>query len=234
MCSGQKYLVQSPIIRSHPEHAPDFVFAISNRPTLPPDLISLGASPLCAGPLRLLIIEDCQVGFPIRTSRDQRVLSPPPGLSQSATSFIASCCQGIHQTPLSRLIRSRRRQALLCAAGSAATRRPSLVGSLRPRRIPSAGDAPVASPERSHRSDRTHGQCHLTWKDCSGCRPCRVPEPKPRSANTERPVATPTRAGPRTSRVLLSSRCQLPDVAIRQSVVSSSRSRDRTGRLIIG
>jgi hypothetical protein len=60
-----------------------------------------------------LTISDCQVGFPIRTSRDQRVLSPPPGLSQSATSFIASCCQGIHQTPLSRLIRSRRRQALL-------------------------------------------------------------------------------------------------------------------------
>ena len=44
------------------------------------------------------------------------MLSPPPGLSQSATSFIASCCQGIHQTPLSRLIRSRRRQALLRAA----------------------------------------------------------------------------------------------------------------------
>ena len=60
-------------------------------------------------------IFDCQVGFPIRTSRDQRVLSPPPGLSQSATSFIASCCQGIHQTPFSRLIRSRRRQALLRA-----------------------------------------------------------------------------------------------------------------------
>ena len=37
---------------------------------------------------------------------DQRVLSPPHGLSQSATSFIASYRQGIHQTPLSRLIRS--------------------------------------------------------------------------------------------------------------------------------
>jgi hypothetical protein len=46
------------------------------------------------------------VGCPIRRSRDQRVLSPPPGLSQSATSFIASCRQGIHQTPFSRLIRS--------------------------------------------------------------------------------------------------------------------------------
>ena len=47
-----------------------------------------------------------QVGFPIRKSMDQRVLSPPHGLSQSATSFIASYRQGIHQTPFSRLIRS--------------------------------------------------------------------------------------------------------------------------------
>ena len=71
-----------------------------------------------------LTIDDCQVGFPIRTSRDQRVLSPPPGLSQSATSFIASCCQGIHQTPFSRLIRSRRRRALLRGGGSAANPSP--------------------------------------------------------------------------------------------------------------
>ena len=45
-------------------------------------------------------------GFPIRRSTDQRVLAPPRGLSQRATSFIASQCQGIHQMPLSRLIRS--------------------------------------------------------------------------------------------------------------------------------
>jgi hypothetical protein len=90
MCSDPKYLVQPAIIRSH--H---------------------GSFPLCAGPIRLLTIVDCQVGCPIRRSRDRRVLSPPPGLSQSATSFIASCCQGIHQTPFSRLIRSRSRRALL-------------------------------------------------------------------------------------------------------------------------
>ena len=54
---------------------------------------------------------DCQVGFPIRKFPDQRVLSPPRNLSQSATSFIASCRQGIHQTPLSRLIRPGRRPA---------------------------------------------------------------------------------------------------------------------------
>ena len=40
------------------------------------------------------------VGCPIRRSRDQRSLASPPGLSQRATSFIASQCQGIHQMPL--------------------------------------------------------------------------------------------------------------------------------------
>ena len=42
-------------------------------------------------------------GFPIRKSTDQRLLSPPRGLSQSATSFIASRCQGIHQMPFQTL-----------------------------------------------------------------------------------------------------------------------------------
>lgn len=49
-------------------------------------------------------ITKCQVGFPIRKSMDQSLFSAPHGLSQSITSFIASYCQGIHQTPLSRLI----------------------------------------------------------------------------------------------------------------------------------
>src|ERR1700761_537112 len=43
-------------------------------------------------------------GFPIRRSADQRVLAPPRSLSQRATSFIASLCQGIHEMPLRRLI----------------------------------------------------------------------------------------------------------------------------------
>ena len=146
MCSVTKYLAQSPIVRSH-----------------------LGASPLCAGPLRPLIIEDCQVGFPIRTSRDQRVLSPPPGLSQSATSFIASCCQGIHQTPLSRLIRSRRRQALLREAGSTSTRRPSSGRKSLTRAHPLGRERAGREPRTTLRSDEAHGQCHLTWKDCLQC-----------------------------------------------------------------
>ena len=61
-------------------------------------------------------IVECQVGCPIRKFRDQRVLSPPPDLSQSATSFIASYRQGIHQTPFSRLIRSRRGRTLILSS----------------------------------------------------------------------------------------------------------------------
>jgi hypothetical protein len=45
-----------------------------------------------------------QVGSPIRTSMDQSLFPAPHGLTQGTTSFIASCCQGIHQTPFSRLI----------------------------------------------------------------------------------------------------------------------------------
>jgi hypothetical protein len=41
------------------------------------------------------------VGCPIRISTDQRLLAAPRGLSQRATSFIASWCQGIHRMPFS-------------------------------------------------------------------------------------------------------------------------------------
>ena len=41
--------------------------------------------------------EMVRMGFPIRKSADQRLLTPPRSLSQRATSFIACVCQGIHQ-----------------------------------------------------------------------------------------------------------------------------------------
>ena len=41
------------------------------------------------------------MGCPIRRSPDQSLLAAPRGISQRATSFIASSCQGLHQTPLS-------------------------------------------------------------------------------------------------------------------------------------
>ena len=43
------------------------------------------------------------LGCTIRKSTGQRLLSPHRSLSQSATSFIASQCQGIHQLPFSYL-----------------------------------------------------------------------------------------------------------------------------------
>ncbi len=45
-----------------------------------------------------------RVGCPIRKSSDQNLLAVPRSLSQRATSFIASQCQGIHQMPFKRLI----------------------------------------------------------------------------------------------------------------------------------
>ena len=43
----------------------------------------------------------CGVGCPIRRSPDQSLLAAPRGLTQRATSFIASRRQGIHQMPFS-------------------------------------------------------------------------------------------------------------------------------------
>jgi hypothetical protein len=101
------------------------------------------------------------------------MLSPPPDLSQSATSFIASCRQGIHQTPFSRLIRSGGRRALLR-------------GDLRPRpasiwlrsrksstRTRPSAEARVLVEIGHPRRGRVRplGQCLQTWKDCLR-RPC--------------------------------------------------------------
>lgn len=41
-----------------------------------------------------------RLGFPIRKSLDQRLLTTPQRLSQKATSFIAFLCQGIRRMPL--------------------------------------------------------------------------------------------------------------------------------------
>ena len=41
--------------------------------------------------------EMVKVGFPIRKSPDQSLLTTPRRLSQRATSFFACTCQGIHQ-----------------------------------------------------------------------------------------------------------------------------------------
>ena len=62
--------------------------------------------------ITMLSIIEYQVGFPIRRSMVQSLFSAYHSLSQSITSFIASYCQGIHQTPFSRLIWSRNSQTI--------------------------------------------------------------------------------------------------------------------------
>ena len=69
------------------------------------DVLSSGYLDVSVRPVRLptLCIQvgiTLRWGFPIRISTDQSLLSAPRGFSQSATSFIASQCQGIHEMPL--------------------------------------------------------------------------------------------------------------------------------------
>jgi hypothetical protein len=87
-------------------------------------------------------------GFPIRKSSDQSVLATPRSLSQPATSFIASQCQGIRQTPLlcliSRFVSETDNLAIIfgrsllrpvsarSVQGTTPTRRPSFTHSSRP------------------------------------------------------------------------------------------------------
>ena len=118
-----------------------------------------------------------QVGCPIRRSADQRVLSPPHGLSQSATSFIASCRQGIHQTPLLRLIRSRRRKTLPRCVHRSEPAPPRPVSPIVDRLAPARSaaqlggsrphlpiSAAAAAPRQGHAT--ALGQCSRLGKTC--------------------------------------------------------------------
>jgi len=70
----------------------------------PPAQIFFKTRPARSERYRAAITTNIQVGFPIRTSTDHGLFPAPRGLTQGITSFIASYCQGIHQTPFSRLI----------------------------------------------------------------------------------------------------------------------------------
>ena len=79
------------------------------------------------------------VGFPIRTSADQRSLASPRGFSQRATSFIASWRQGIHRMPFSHSIstpppahRAKTRPTLLSVSVGSARSIPRARSSLPP------------------------------------------------------------------------------------------------------
>jgi hypothetical protein len=105
-----------------------------------------------------------QVGCPIRRFLDQSLFPAPQDLSQGIASFIASCCQGIHQTPFSRLIRSRDGQG--CRAATRNSR-----GALLRRAPPGPTRAcPRRAPGRKSYISRPHpGKdgglwlVYLTW-----------------------------------------------------------------------
>jgi hypothetical protein len=140
------------------------------------------------------------------------MFSPPPGLSQSTTSFIASCCQGIHQTPFSRLIRSRRRQALLCCGGSRPQTCPWPSGRKSLTHGPPSTDAPTVRIVRTIPRDQTnnHGQYIRLGKTVFGCpfasgclRTFVPPSPDARTAFAPHSAQTQKRLV-----FLLSSQCQ--------------------------
>ena len=117
------------------------------------------------------------VGFPIRKSPDQSLLATPRGLSQRATSFIASRCQGIHQMPFSRL-----------RATSIRRDKPKTHERSREKTLP---EPPTDLPPRqrggtgTHQRSNTYSQCQRT-KTTGGVK--RRP-PKPVSTSTPiRPI----------------------------------------------
>ena len=95
--SGQEYLVRLPGVLQTQNH-PD---------TTTPHRRSDAPIPRSSRPRAGSTTNNLQVGCPIRKFVGQSLFSAHHDLSQSITSFIASYCQGIHQTPFSRLIRSR-------------------------------------------------------------------------------------------------------------------------------
>ena len=104
-----------------------------------------------------------RVGFPIRTSADQRSLASPRGFSQRATSFFASWRQGIHRTLLSRSIHHQRPHA-----GPSPTSKHQQLNQKNAQQLTlynptNKSDSPVkqrATQPRSH--PRDHGQTAIS------------------------------------------------------------------------
>ena len=117
-------------------------------------------------------------GCPIRRSADQRVLSPPRSFSQSATSFIASRCQGIHQMPLSSL------------EHFPSMRRDRRTHPCRPEGTSLQNDAGHTIQPRPQ-DGGTHAQQSLHLTHCAGT-PVPNPQQKPASQLGPARVRTPT------------------------------------------
>ena len=96
----------------------------------------------------------CGVGFPIRTSADQRSLASPRGFSQRATSFIASWRQGIHRTLFSR-------SRISAAARAQDQTAPDEVSPTRPARAYPDDNSTICLSQL-HTHDERHPSRHAT------------------------------------------------------------------------
>ncbi len=133
------------------------------------------------------------MGFPIRTSADQRSLASPRGFSQRATSFIASWRQGIHRMPFSHSISTP-------PPAHRAKTRPNAASSLGRQRPLHPQGAVKSAPGRC--ASLTHTTTDHLYHVKEHARPARHPVPSRGSRTTPhgrvsevspRPSAQPTR-----------------------------------------
>ena len=130
-------------------------------------------------------------GCPIRRSRDQRLLASPPGLSQRATSFIASQCQGIHQMPLFVARSTTSRPDLPSRANPITTSRKTAAHRGKPQLAASPCEDTFSNgPAPRHRTwrlgarpPRSHSQIHFTLQS--------TPAPAPAPPADTRPPGRP-------------------------------------------
>ena len=120
------------------------------------------------------------MGFPIRKSPDQRLLAASRGLSQRATSFIASQCQGIHQMPFSRLIQ-RNRHARRATQARRRRRRRARDASFTRRSRKERDHAPTDLLLKSKETTRGAAQFLFTMSKTIGPGSARI-APGPRAA----------------------------------------------------
>ena len=135
----------------------------------------------------------CAVGFPIRKFTDQSLLAAPRDLSQRATSFIASQCQGIHQMPFRRLISTPTKTLAPRAGTSLLASRPtgSAVSAVRCYSQPAIalwawagrGASSVTCTSSSLVHDPASYEAHERARSARSCSRCRVvvPSNDPRS-----------------------------------------------------
>lgn len=160
-----------------------------------------------------------EVGCPIRKSPDQRSLPSPRSLSQGATSFIASRCQGIHQMPFSsleNLTKIRHAQGQTHPHGRSAHAKhhgclpppiPDPGHTTRRRRKPNPEPAKARNISGTTRATRRRNATRAPapeTKTSSRCpRPANTPghpRPGPPKAGPAAPCVRPTQPNPNTFR----------------------------------